>query len=471
VNLKFEKPNNYIIVSKDNLNQLKNEILSNFQVCESSKISLQKSLLNPNYEVLVNANDYNETITLVQFPNFDVKVDISQKLKRLFEEECYSIKNAKTEYLGEDSSNCQLGNYTSYLFKVRAPEITYYSEGFFIEGSNSNFLITVNTIQRQTNTPFIQSLETISSDKYSSLINQFHNLCELEKYENSMECLSKAIDLEPSNVIAYEKRIAVNFILKKYNEVIIDAEKLIQIDEGYINGIIARGLAKYQMQDFTNAINDFEAGEIRILTNFLLNEQNHYLYSLADIYGFIGESYIKLNNAQMATDNLEDALAFSVDSLNRGSIYFHLGITKSTIENNYPEAINFYSLAIDNYPDSALKKKSEAYYNRAINQRRVLRYQEAIKDYSSAIKLRPNYFKAYNNMAVAKIAVEDFKGAITDCEYVIKFDNEKSDSKGMAYCNRGIAKLYLGDDSGCADIKKAISLGQLVPEETSDLCK
>jgi tetratricopeptide (TPR) repeat protein len=286
-----------------------------------------------------------------------------------------------------------------------------------------------------------------------------------------MEFLSMAIDLEPSNVIAYEKRIAVNFILKKYNDVIIDADKLIQIDEGYINGITARGLAKYQLQDFTNAINDFESGKIRILTNFLLNEQNHYLYSLADIYGFIGESYIKLNNAKMASDNLEKALSFSVDSLNRGSIYFQLGITKSTLEKNSVEAINFYSLAIDNYPEDALKKKSEAYYNRGINQRKLLRYQEAIKDYSSAIALRPDYFKAYNNRAVAKISIEDFKGAITDCEYVIKFDDEKSDSKGMAYCNRGIAKLNLGDDSGCADIKRAISLGQLVPEETSDLCK
>lgn len=122
------------------------------------------------------------------------------------------------------------------------------------------------------------------------------------------------------------------------------------------------------------------------------------------------------------------------------------------------EAIRFYTKAINNYPVEDKYMKSEAYYNRGLNKRYLNNYEGAIADYTEAINLRPNYFKAYNNRGIAKFQLDDYSGAILDYTMTIKYDNYNTKFSNMALGNRGLAKLLLGQD-GCADIKKAIKLG------------
>jgi tetratricopeptide (TPR) repeat protein len=135
------------------------------------------------------------------------------------------------------------------------------------------------------------------------------------------------------------------------------------------------------------------------------------------------------------------------------------------------EAIKYYSLAITNYPIHATKEKSEACYNRGLNKRYLNDFEGAISDYTLAIKIRPDYYKAFFNRGYAKLLLDDYQGAIDDYTMTIKYDNYNTEFSNMAIGNRGIAKLYLGQD-GCTDIKKAIELGnKSVLEAYNEYCK
>lgn len=125
---------------------------------------------------------------------------------------------------------------------------------------------------------------------------------------------------------------------------------------------------------------------------------------------------------------------------------------------NRQEAIKLYTKAIENYPTEDNYMKSEAYFNRGLNKRYTNDFKGAIADYTEAIKLRPDYYKAYNNRGFAKLQLEDYAGAIPDFTMTIKYDNYNTEFTNMAFGNRGIAKLSIGQD-GCPDLKKAMELG------------
>lgn len=131
---------------------------------------------------------------------------------------------------------------------------------------------------------------------------------------------------------------------------------------------------------------------------------------------------------------------------------------KQSEAGNRQEAIKLYSKAIENYPVEDNFVKAEAYFNRGLNKRYINDFKGAIADYTEAIKLRPDYYKAYNNRGFAKLQIDDYASAITDFTMTIKYDNYNTEFTNMAFGNRGIAKLSIGQD-GCPDLKKAIDLG------------
>lgn len=138
---------------------------------------------------------------------------------------------------------------------------------------------------------------------------------------------------------------------------------------------------------------------------------------------------------------------------------------------NRLQAIALYTKAIDTYPAEDTYMKSEAYYNRALNNRYLDNLRGAIADYTEAIRLRPDYFKAYNNRGFARLMLEEYQGAIADFTQTIKYDNYNTEFTQMALGNRGIAKFAIGQN-GCADLQKAIELGNIkVQQAYRQYCK
>jgi len=121
---------------------------------------------------------------------------------------------------------------------------------------------------------------------------------------------------------------------------------------------------------------------------------------------------------------------------------------------NYDEAVYFSSLAIHS---GELKPKtlSIAYNNRGFSQDRLGRGDRALRDYSLAIQVDPNFAVAFNNRGYALNELGEYRLALSDFDRAIKIRPEYAD----AFNNRGIARTHLGANQfAIADYTRAIEL-------------
>jgi tetratricopeptide (TPR) repeat protein len=97
-------------------------------------------------------------------------------------------------------------------------------------------------------------------------------------------------------------------------------------------------------------------------------------------------------------------------------------------------------------------------------------YEEAIIDFTNAIKDNSYYAKAYNHRGYCKgMFLGDYTGELEDCAKAIDLDK----FYGNAYYNRGEAKYELNDSMGaCTDYHKAFETSYKTAKETIDsYCK
>lgn len=81
----------------------------------------------------------------------------------------------------------------------------------------------------------------------------------------------------------------------------------------------------------------------------------------------------------------------------------------------------------------------------------------AIKDYTKAILLNPDYDIAYYNRANAKMSIKDYKGALDDYAKAIELNRKFT----QAYYNRALLKFEMGNYEGeISDYHLAIKYGE-----------
>lgn len=179
-------------------------------------------------------------------------------------------------------------------------------------------------------------------------------------------------------------------------------------------------------------------------------------YTYADEFRYDQKEFLDIINS--ITDNgMQTDMSNYLKNHDQAIIYYNEGL-KYSGNGNPNKAIEYYTLAIDLFPQEDSYQISEAYYNRGYNKRKMDNLKGAISDYTKAIEFRPDYYKAYNNRGFANLLLENYKDAIDDFTAVIKYDNYQTEFTNMALGNRGIAKLSINED-GCADLKKAIEEG------------
>ncbi len=117
---------------------------------------------------------------------------------------------------------------------------------------------------------------------------------------------------------------------------------------------------------------------------------------------------------------------------------------------NYEDAIKYYSLYIEKYPND-----TDAYNNRGVAKSKLEDYIGAIQDFNKAIELNPNYSAAYSNRGLAKRDLKDYRGAIEDYDKAIELNPNST----ATYYNRGTVEGKLKDYIGAIqDFNKAIEL-------------
>jgi len=118
---------------------------------------------------------------------------------------------------------------------------------------------------------------------------------------------------------------------------------------------------------------------------------------------------------------------------------------------NYEDAITDYTKALKVNPRDAI-----AYNNRGLAWGKKGDYDNAIADFTKALEINPQYSDAYKNRGIAYYDKGDYDSAIGNYTKAVEINPKDA----FSYNNRGIAYYDRGDyDRTCSDFKKSCELG------------
>ena len=257
----------------------------------------------------------------------------------------------------------------------------------------------------------------------------------------------KIIKINPQDLQAYDKRGIAKYNLGEYKNALNDFNHAISIYPNYANAYYHRGKAKGGLKDYKGAIDDY-------------NEATKIDPNNADAYYYLGHAKYELNDYKEAINNYTKAInnytkainnytkAINIDS-NHENAYYHRGTARYILE-EYQGAIDDFTKAIKLNPNDAI-----LYSNRGNAKHKLNDHKGAINDYNKSIDNNPNDDSVYNNRGNSKYSLEDYQGAIHDYTEVIKIDPNNDNILN----SRGTAKGQLEDYKGAInDFTRSISI-------------
>ncbi|MCZ7614778.1 MAG: tetratricopeptide repeat protein [Ignavibacteriaceae bacterium] len=123
---------------------------------------------------------------------------------------------------------------------------------------------------------------------------------------------------------------------------------------------------------------------------------------------------------------------------------FHFLIVQKNAIKDFSTAVKINSNNINAY-----KNRGDEYYKTG-------NYANAIADYSSSILIEPRNVSLYYSRAEAKLGMGEFLSAVVDYTYIISLDQNDA----TAYYNRGICYANINmKTNACEDFNRAGELG------------
>lgn len=163
-------------------------------------------------------------------------------------------------------------------------------------------------------------------------------------------------------------------------------------------------------------------------------------------YNNISIALVKLNRNDEALDYLNKAISlrkeFAQAYYNRGDLYSKTG--------QYELAYQDYSSYLNLRPDDG-----KAYISRGIASFRLKKTEAALKDLNEAVRIFPSE-SSYLNRGVIYLNTKQYQQAIEDFTTTLKYRPQFN----YAYFNRGICQVLSGNQAaGCKDLEAARQLG------------
>ncbi|MFW9257737.1 tetratricopeptide repeat protein [Nostoc sp. CALU 546] len=366
--------------------------------------------------------------------------------------------------------------------------------GFIVLGVGAWILQLPKPVSDAQKTLYQQGVNKYESGNYEGAVKDFNQAIELDPqnalaynkrgdayyrlgdYEQAQADSSQAILLNPQDANAYFDRGFAFYGLSKYKEAIADYTQAIKLNSENAYAYYGRGLARSQVKDNKGAIGDFskaialkpEYTEAYLQRGILRRRLKQRLAAIQDFDAIIkinpsdAKAYYQrgltqfLNKQQYAalkdyTDAININPKYIEAFLNRGDIYSDLG--------NKVEATEDYNTILEIDP-----KFIAAYIHRGIHRFSFGNYKGAIEDYTEALKLDTNNVAAYNNRGNAYLELGNTKAANQDYSRAIAINANNA----LAYYNRGIIRTKQKNKQGAiADFKKAANLFQQQGENDS----
>ncbi len=230
-------------------------------------------------------------------------------------------------------------------------------------------------------------------------------LTELHRYEEALNSFDQAIQLDPSDIDAYNgKGIVLAENLQNYQEALLVFDRAIQLEHINEHIYTNKGNALAGLKRYQEALGAYEQA-------ILLNSQS-------------SETYADKGNVLADLERYEEALASYKQAIlldPRPSFYLAKGNALADLE-RYEEALASYEQAI------LLDSTSDSYYfHKADTFIKLERYNEALTVYQEIVRRDPNNSIAYNNMGDLLSQLKRYEEALNALEQAIHLNpNEPS---------------------------------------------
>lgn len=185
--------------------------------------------------------------------------------------------------------------------------------------------------------------EKVNQKTALDFLREGSRLYRQKKFRQAVEAYTKAIELNPEDVAAYNNRGVAYGKLKEYDRALADYNRTIALSPDDTNAYNNRGIVYYELKEYNKALADY-------------------------------------NRAIEVTP--DDTDAFS----NRSAVYYEL--------KEYDKSLADCNRAITLAPDN-----DYAYNNRGFTYYNLKEFDKALADFNRAIELNPDYALAYHNRA------------------------------------------------------------------------
>ncbi|KAM6435962.1 RNA polymerase II-associated protein 3 isoform 2-T4 [Liasis olivaceus] len=234
-------------------------------------------------------------------------------------------------------------------------------------------------------------------------------------YDAAVACYTKGMNADPYNPALPTNRASAFFRLKKFSVAESDCNLALALNKNYTKAYSRRGAARFVLQNFKGAKEDYEKvleldpnnfeakNELRKIEQALLSKENCQPEET--------DTFRKLEIAEEELKQLEEEQLKqkAVAEKDLGNGYFK--------EGKYEIAIECYTRGIAADGANALLPA-----NRAMAYLKIQKYEEAEEDCTQAVLLDSSYSKAYARRGTARAALGKLKEAMQDFETVLKLE-------------------------------------------------
>uniref|UniRef100_A0ACB8FP02 Uncharacterized protein n=1 Tax=Sphaerodactylus townsendi TaxID=933632 RepID=A0ACB8FP02_9SAUR len=233
-------------------------------------------------------------------------------------------------------------------------------------------------------------------------------------YDAAIECYTKGMNADPYNPVLPTNRASAFFRMKKYSVAESDCNLALAINKNYTKAYSRRGAARFALQNFMGAKEDYEK---------VLELDPNNFEAKSELRKIEQAVMSKENSQSEETDNyksvqtIEEIKQIDMEQLKQKAIaekdlgngYFK--------EGKYEAAVECYTRGIAADGTNALLPA-----NRAMAYLKIQKYEEAEKDCCQALLLDSSYSKAYARRGTARGALGKLEEAIQDFEMVLKLE-------------------------------------------------
>ncbi|MEG4104732.1 tetratricopeptide repeat protein [Microcoleus sp. S13_C5] len=237
-------------------------------------------------------------------------------------------------------------------------------------------------------------------------VEKGHCLNSLERYDEALECLDKAIESDSNYARAWANRGYVLGNLKRYDEALVFLDKAIELDANYKWAWSNRGYVLKNLERYEEALESYDRA-IELDANYKWASSNR---------GNVLENLERYEEALVSYDRVIELDA------NYKWAWFLRGFLLNTLK-RYEEALVSYDRVIE--LDANYKW---AWFLRGFLLNTLKRYEEALVSYDRAIELDANYQSAWRWRSYVLNNLKRYEEALVSYDRAIKLDpNDKWD--------------------------------------------